>query len=192
IPSLLSILLLCTAPLVQSSRSCYFPSGSLAPENVPCSNSTYSACCGKNDICHSNGLCMDVSEQPYVLSHGACTDADWTSPNCPSVCQTTNKSDGCSTINLLYTNGISTYCCGTPISNGTDVICPDGKNSFELESGSIVVGYAALENVTSLEAAATTTTTTTTSARDAAIGAGVGVPFGVIAIASMAWAVWER
>lgn len=30
------------------------------------------------------------------------------------------------------------------------------------------------------------------SSRDAAIGAGVGVPLGVIAIGSLIWAIWER
>jgi hypothetical protein len=39
---------------------------------------------------------------------------------------------------------------------------------------------------------ANSTTTNNRSNHDAAIGAGVGVPLGIIALASIAWALWER
>ncbi|PYH94089.1 hypothetical protein BO71DRAFT_399142 [Aspergillus ellipticus CBS 707.79] len=203
-----------------TARTCYFPDGSTAAENVPCSDETYSACCGKNDICMSNNLCMDVAEQPYVLSRGGCTDANWESSNCPPVCQDVNTSGGCSIINLLYVKGVATYCCGTPISNGSEVICPNSESSFELTSGDMVYGYAALADLTNTSATSTTaassgssatatacvaTSTSNSSttlpseseksrssssaAHDAAIGAGVGVPLGVIACAAVLWAI---
>ncbi|PWY92875.1 hypothetical protein BO70DRAFT_20690 [Aspergillus heteromorphus CBS 117.55] len=81
----LTLLLLLTPA---TARECYFPDGSVATENVPCSNATDAACCGRNDICLSNNLCMDVAEQPYVLSRGGCTDSTWESDSCPSVCRT--------------------------------------------------------------------------------------------------------
>ncbi|KAI2837487.1 hypothetical protein CBS11350_8691 [Aspergillus niger] len=195
-----------------ATATCYFPDGSIASNNVPCSSDTYSACCGKSDVCLSNNLCMDTGEQPYVLSRGACTDPNWESDNCPSVCQDINKDGGCSIINLLYKNGVSTYCCGTPISNGSEVICPYG-NSFEVATGKMLFGYAALANSTAdtssgnntcassnsssavaspSASSSSSSSSTPSSSRDTAIGVGVGVPLGVIAGASLVWAVWER
>lgn len=120
-----------------------------------------------------------------------------------------NKGGGCSIINLLYENGVSTYCCGTPISNGSDVICPHG-NSFEVATGKMLYGYAALANSTTDASSGNSTCTSSNSSasvasssassssssssagRDTAIGVGVGVPLGVIAGASLVWAFWER
>ncbi|GKZ38924.1 hypothetical protein AbraIFM66950_011498, partial [Aspergillus brasiliensis] len=119
-----------------------------------------------------------------------------------------NKDGGCSIINLLYENGVSTYCCGTPISNGSEVICPHG-NSFEVATGKMLFGYAALANSTTVDASAGNNTCvsssssssavnssssvgSSSSSRDTAIGVGVGVPLGVIAGASLVWAFWER
>ncbi|OJJ75509.1 hypothetical protein ASPBRDRAFT_37803 [Aspergillus brasiliensis CBS 101740] len=87
--TVLSLLLLatCTPTSSATTATCYFPDGTIASNNVPCSSDTYSACCGKSDVCLSNNLCMDTGEQPYVLSRGACTDPNWESENCPSLCR---------------------------------------------------------------------------------------------------------
>ncbi|PWY68144.1 hypothetical protein BO83DRAFT_87284 [Aspergillus eucalypticola CBS 122712] len=85
---LLFLLLATCTPTSSATATCYYPDGTIASNNVPCSSDTYSACCGKSDVCLSNNLCMDTGEQPYVLSRGACTDPNWESDNCPSVCRT--------------------------------------------------------------------------------------------------------
>ncbi|PWY67248.1 hypothetical protein BO94DRAFT_540463 [Aspergillus sclerotioniger CBS 115572] len=232
------ILLVASCTTVSAANTCYFPNGNIATENVPCSSDGHSACCGTGDICLSNNLCMDTAEQPYVLSRGACTDPDWESENCPSVCRAcclprrcslsvrdkltyyglqliedVNKSGGSSIINLLYVDGVSTYCCGTPISNGSDVICPYG-NSFEVATGKMIVGYAGLANLTtkrndtasstncsssstslpsaSSSASSSSSGSSGSSSKDTAIGVGVGVPLGVIASAAIVWGAWER
>ncbi|PYI02536.1 hypothetical protein BO78DRAFT_324990 [Aspergillus sclerotiicarbonarius CBS 121057] len=198
------VLLVASCTTVSAGNTCYFPNGDIATKNVPCSSETYSACCGTSDICLSNNLCMDTGEQPYVLSRGGCTDPNWESDNCPSVCRAcfpiriplfdVNESGGSSIINLLYVDGVSTYCCGTPISNGSDVICPYG-NSFEVATGEMLVGYAGLANLTTKgndTASSTNCSSGSSSSRDTAIGVGVGVPLGVIASAAIVWGAWER
>jgi hypothetical protein len=105
-----------------------------------------------------------------------------------------NRDGGCSIINLTYENGIATYCCGTPITNGTNVICPEGMDSFHIPTGHALTGVALLSNVSSSSATTepSSTDTPTRSCHDTAIGAGVGVPLGVIALMTLAWAIFER
>ncbi|RAH51179.1 uncharacterized protein BO95DRAFT_492375 [Aspergillus brunneoviolaceus CBS 621.78] len=195
--------------MTNDTRVCYYPSGAIADDNVPCSSDEYTSCCGSTDLCLSNGLCLSVTHQPYVLSRGACTDPQWAT-GCSQYCQDNNPTGGCSIINLKYYNGVSTYCCGTPVANNeSSVVCPDNASSFEVPTGHAMVGYAMLANVSTLDATTTTTTSRSSnetstlasstasctkgaSCHDAAIGAGVGVPLGVIALASIVWALFER
>lgn len=57
-------------------------------------------------------------------------------------------------------------------------------------------GYAALADYTVTNSSTKTTTSSSggssSSSNRAAIGAGVGVPLGVIALGAIAWAIWER
>lgn len=88
-------------------------------------------------------------------------------------------------------------------------MCPQKKKNFQLEDGYILPGRAVLENVTSLDAApadsdpaAPSSNDTSNSLpsssnshnthRDVAIGAGVGIPLAVMALAALIWALWER
>ncbi|KAJ5647393.1 hypothetical protein N7490_003765 [Penicillium lividum] len=110
---------------------------------------------------------------------------------------------GASIINLSLINGTSLYCCGTPIYNGSDIVCPYG-NAFRLDDADIILGRAALANVTTVSSSnstnstvvissnSSTTSSLASSSHDVAIGAGVGVPLGVIAIGTLLWALWER
>ncbi|KAJ6110255.1 hypothetical protein N7486_002490 [Penicillium sp. IBT 16267x] len=81
-----------------------------------------------------------------------------------------------------------------------------------MDDAEIIVGRAALVNVTDISSDSTNSTTTVTansttsssypsssasasassSSHDVAIGAGVGVPLGIIAIGTLVWALWER
>lgn len=117
----------------------------------------------------------------------------------------TFENEGASIINLSFINGTSTYCCGTPIIDGDDIVCPFGKDSFEIDDGEILPGYNALANVTTLSASTNSSSNSTTScptintttspssgSHDVALGAGLGVPLGVIALGSLIWGFMER
>ncbi|RHZ62929.1 hypothetical protein CDV55_107061 [Aspergillus turcosus] len=94
------------------------------------------------------------------------------------------------------------YCCGSVADNGCQV-----GNPFTIENGAVIPGVAALAgysnsssmaNTTCSNSSSITNTTCPTenssspSSHDVAIGVGVGVPLGIIALASIAWALWER
>lgn len=110
-------------------------------------------------------------------------------------------------------NGKEQFCCGLITAENGTAGCANNRGSFTLGSARLMYGYAALENatVTSDEfsssststtseatafstAGATSGTSTDGSCRDdsTAIGAGVGVPLGVMALAGLAWGFWER
>ncbi|KAJ5359165.1 uncharacterized protein N7496_011578 [Penicillium cataractarum] len=118
---------------------------------------------------------------------------------------------GASIINLKFYNGTATYCCGTPVIDGDKIVCPDNPTSgFEVPTGWPIPGRALLANSTLLDAIATTSSPSATASvssssssssdlsvicttcHETAIGAGVGVPLGVIALLSIVWALFER
>lgn len=127
------------------------------------------------------------------------------------------NTEGCSIINLNFEDGVSTYCCGTPVISGNNIVCPYGYDAFQLNDATALPGYALLANVTSLSGPSSSSTPSSSSAgqtdsaipagtssrmpsetssssgaTEVAIGAGVGIPLGLIAIASLVWAFWER
>ncbi|BAE61593.1 hypothetical protein AFCA_007795 [Aspergillus flavus] len=185
---------------VYSVQTCYWPDGTPATEDVPCSDEKYASCCRSGNLCLSNNLCLNVAIQPYVLSRGACTDPNWDSDNCPQYCTNVSRSSGSSLFPLgLNSNGLAEYCCNDPVSNGSEVTCNSASGSpFFVPDATLVAGYAALANVSSLSASTSASNSTSSSSssssnsRDVAIGAGVGVPLGVIALGAIAWALWER
>lgn len=72
--------------------ACYYPSGQIAPNDIPCRDDTpHAACCAPGYACLSNGICQatgleqggpDASE----FVRGACTDQSWRNSNCPLFC----------------------------------------------------------------------------------------------------------
>ncbi|OJJ45989.1 hypothetical protein ASPZODRAFT_142626 [Penicilliopsis zonata CBS 506.65] len=211
---------------VVSAQSCYYPDGSVADNDVPCTDNENTWCCGKGTICMTNLYCVNISP-PYVLSAGSCTDVSWDQDTCAPECEEyangDKRSAGVSIIELSANNSASPriyeYCCGGITSNGSEAVCSYGS-SFQIDTGTIIAGRAALVNYTdtsnttsssatatasvcptiekspsaTITASACPTTEKTLSGRsgNVAIGAGVGVPLGVIAVASLAWAFWER
>lgn len=92
-PSLSSVLLeICfylSAVFVHSAASlnatCYYPDGSVASSDTPCSSTGSSAsCCEDKLYCLSNGLCLDIAHVFYV--RGSCTDPTWPASSCPRRC----------------------------------------------------------------------------------------------------------
>ena len=92
--SLLVALLSCTA-VAQDQRSCYYPDGSLALKDTPCTSDTSTTCCGQGFACLENGICQvttlaqafDPNLNPSINYYrGSCTDQSWSSPECPQFC----------------------------------------------------------------------------------------------------------
>ncbi|CAG8925814.1 unnamed protein product [Penicillium salamii] len=213
--------------MATDNRTCYFPSGTEAPNNVPCRSDTDTWCCGNSDICLDNGLCLNAGHQPYVLSRGACTNKDWNGctdhcskscvllpPQSPTImndgpiltnCGVTEESTpnmGASIINTFFNGSTSLYCCGSPIAVGSSVVCPSTSDNdgapFTVNSGRVIPGRAFLRNVPTLKNTSSTenttneTSTSCQTCHDAAIGAGVGVPLGALALLFVIWALLER
>ena len=70
---------------------CYYPDGTPARGDTPCSHSGNSTCCGSLYACMSNSICksVGVTDDPsdrtgYV--RGSCTDRSWSSDACPAFC----------------------------------------------------------------------------------------------------------
>ena len=80
-----ALLVLCLTLGYATAQTCYFPNGSEAPDDVPCSDDQHTNCCGKAGICLSNGFCLNALSQPYTISRGTCTDQNWGS-NCTQRC----------------------------------------------------------------------------------------------------------
>ncbi|GIJ88013.1 hypothetical protein Asppvi_006929 [Aspergillus pseudoviridinutans] len=83
------------------------------------------------------------------------------------------------------------YCCGSVVDNK----CADG-DPLTMDNGAViprvaaVAGYSNASSITN--ATCPTGNSSSSPSHDVAIGAGVGVPLGAIALASIAWALWER
>ncbi|PWY69043.1 hypothetical protein BO94DRAFT_527598 [Aspergillus sclerotioniger CBS 115572] len=214
----MAIMLLTILPLtllisLTTARTCYHPDKSIATSNVPCTSDSTTFCCDSGAICMTNGYCIGVGSQPYLLFRGACTDQDW-GDNCPSHCANKNPTGGAPIIGIgSDSSGNSKYCCGFQVKNNGSSECVDGDTAFTLDDGEMILGKAALENVTSSSSSSATSTSTGTmstatvvetmcSASDngshcgtsnaTAVGAGVGVPLGVLAVSAAIWALWER
>lgn len=77
-----------------AATACYYLSGELAPNDMPCIQYTddgYMPCCREGYTCLSEALCQPPAERrpnrvdqlnPYVRS--SCTNRTWKSLNCPS------------------------------------------------------------------------------------------------------------
>ncbi|PLB55449.1 hypothetical protein P170DRAFT_461324 [Aspergillus steynii IBT 23096] len=198
---ILPVLALVSPSAAERPRTCYFPDHSIS-NDVPCTSDTYTHCCTAGDICLDNGYCYSVAHQPYVLSRGSCTDQNW-GADCPQLCSGSqnNIGGGCSITSLLFLDGISTYCCGNPIYDEStgNVTCPNGEKPFEMPSAKVLLGRAALANGTAGDGTANTGmvddrcgVSAEERAVRTAIGAGVGLPLGVVALLALGWAFWER
>ena len=87
LPSLL--LLSSLASLARGATQCYDLQGNKlgVDDPKPCNSNSQqvSQCCGPNDYCLSNGMCLDVGGDNFYSIH-ACSDPTWKAP-CQRVCQ---------------------------------------------------------------------------------------------------------
>ncbi|CAI7618599.1 unnamed protein product, partial [Penicillium viridicatum] len=111
-----------------------------------------------------------------------------------------SPSMGASISNIYFNGSTSLYCCGSPMAVDSNVLCHsqsdnDGEPPFTVKSGRVIPGRALLANVPTLKNTSDGTNSDSTSCQtchDTAVGAGVGVPLGVLALLFVIWAIIER
>ncbi|KAL6856319.1 hypothetical protein J3F83DRAFT_448417 [Trichoderma novae-zelandiae] len=83
--------------LAQANALCFYPDGTPAPGDVPCTDSTTnSVCCGTGYACLSNGICQATGDElakpgASEFVRGSCTDKTFRSSSCPSFCGTPDQ-----------------------------------------------------------------------------------------------------
>ncbi|KAL2820420.1 hypothetical protein BJX63DRAFT_418500 [Aspergillus granulosus] len=188
-----------------STAVCYYPSGNPATEDVQCTPGENSACCGHGAICLSNGYCLGIV-QPFSLSRGSCTDPTFEIDECAKECLDIQRDSGCTIVPDNATEEGVTYCCNSIVNHPSDVnlACAWNADPITLASATIMPGVAILEDYTlksddnsSINTSASSeggeeASTEHSSPNTVAIGAGVGVPLGIIALFGIAWALFER
>ncbi|KAI9155574.1 hypothetical protein HJFPF1_08160 [Paramyrothecium foliicola] len=97
--ALILLTLIGLLPLATVSQVCYYPDGSVATEQFPCTNDEGGTfCCADGEACLANKLCYFNSTSIFddTFRHfnyrGSCTDKSWQSENCPDYC--TENKDG--------------------------------------------------------------------------------------------------
>ncbi|KAJ5229303.1 hypothetical protein N7489_010011 [Penicillium chrysogenum] len=188
--------------LVVADKTCYFPSGDVAIDDVPCfSGDADSPCCSKNSLCLTNGFCYGLS-QPYTLSRGSCTNKNWPANGaCDDKCSgaTERRNSGCALPLYRYIDKEPYYCADSVTVNSTgDTACLAGS-PFALGNAELITDKAALANYTFSDTGSNSTSNSNTTLssdakkdNDVAIGAGVGVPLGVLLLTALIWALFER
>ncbi|KAJ5167780.1 uncharacterized protein N7482_003374 [Penicillium canariense] len=207
---LCAALVLSLAPsLVRGAASangtCYYLTGDIATGHVPCkSGGGVTNCCDSGAVCLSNGMCVMQGDMGLGFGRGSCNDPDW-SPACYAPCRDAYREGGVPIIPVAWYDVKTQYCCGKVELNNGKTTCRYG-DPFSIAEGTVLPGVAYLSNVTYTDStdnsttcdnatssgALTTSVESSSSNRDVAIGAGVGVPLGLIALVSIAWALWER
>ena len=71
-----------------STLPCWYPDKSTAAtDDRPCNNGNeggFSACCGQDNICLTNGYCILGG---VFINRGSCTDQSWSDGACPQQCR---------------------------------------------------------------------------------------------------------
>ncbi|KAK3311628.1 uncharacterized protein B0T15DRAFT_522099 [Chaetomium strumarium] len=162
--TLFTHLLLCQA-------ICYYPSGDVAPQDLPCNDEAgQAACCGPAYVCLSNGICMSSGLEKQLPNQalyvrGSCTDKDWRSSKCPSFCVDPakgHKLDGGIGIKKCPNRSDDTYHCDDGQPFDCDLL--DNVLSFQ-GTPTVMTTIGVARSTTQLS---TTTTTTTTSSLSSA------------------------
>ncbi|CAK7221701.1 hypothetical protein SBRCBS47491_004616 [Sporothrix bragantina] len=148
-----------------TKRTCYYPDGSVSPNDYACAETGTTHCCNSMSACLSTGYCMSAEQPPYVISRGSCTDNAW-GTGCPAKCAGTNDDpSGGMPISWMGTTnnaGSPLYCCGPLTVDNGSLACANGEDSFVLGTSTIMYGVAILQNTTQING------TTTSSAASGA------------------------
>ncbi|PVH81285.1 hypothetical protein DL98DRAFT_654203 [Cadophora sp. DSE1049] len=160
----------------------------------------------------SSGLC--VSDNGLIY-RGSCTDHTWKHPSCSTYCvdsegKNAGKQDdfvflkpcSSSTGSLIWVCGFENNCSNSSLTfpllvGGTRQSNIPGKVPAT-SSSTISHSSSSSQSPTPASASASPSSDPDTvngdecSSRETAIGAGIGVPLGVLLLMALLWAVWER
>ncbi|KAF4545218.1 uncharacterized protein LTHEOB_5629 [Lasiodiplodia theobromae] len=103
---------------VRAANTCYYPDGSVADKDIPCSSSSSgAACCPQGWQCLDDGICH-FDEEDWITRY-TCTDRSWDSAACPQYCLggTPNGTD-VGNVALLECSD-NQYCCNGDRSGAT-------------------------------------------------------------------------
>ncbi|KAJ6784698.1 hypothetical protein PWT90_00441 [Aphanocladium album] len=171
-------MLLFTASLLMlnaagAAATCYSYEGKALPMS-PCDGSgSISPCCGDNDFCLSNGLCLNAGGNNAYSQQG-CTDKDW-KPPCKKHCPGNVGKFGmkfCLMVPVYerWAQGVATSSTGSATASKTETMStPTSMGSSKPESHG----------------------PNSTSDKSVAIGAGVGIPLGVALLAVIGVLIWQ-
>ncbi|KAK3375558.1 hypothetical protein B0T24DRAFT_616476 [Lasiosphaeria ovina] len=193
--------------LANCAATCYDYAGQVQPNIYPCNldPGLPSPCCGSNDFCLSNGLCLDGGGNNGLTQQG-CTSQAWMSP-CVKHCPESNAGDG--HVYLMMCSGFdgenkNALCCGT------DYTCCNATQSLltgipKFSTLSRAAGLTMTTTSTTLSSSSTTSTTSsaTQSATCApvpesggtnvplVVGAAAGIPLGLALIGTLLFLGWH-
>ena len=168
---LLSCLFLKILPNVQAlalfGTTCYFPDGSEAFKQSPCSYTTvdgYSSCCNLVDsTCTQSGYCLGAGGVPY---RGGCTDSNFVAASCVPRCTEHFPSGPCGLYSCADPGTYpSTWCCAIE----SLLSCCD--NTFILSSFGNPVLPNATQTVTVVASSAASSTSEASSAASSSTSA---------------------
>ena len=186
-----------------NNATCYYPNGSVANDTTPCKASGASACCDITDLCLTNGYCL----HSMGLARHACTDQSFTDPNCPQSC---SKDSLPGQAKNLYQCSLTEWACTTTECANARFQLPPGQiilrenqmpsgvsSSYYTVAADTEMPGATVPAATSAAASATTASTASgcpsKKSEMAGIGAGVGIPLGIAALAfATLWALERR
>ncbi|KZL69274.1 hypothetical protein CI238_09089 [Colletotrichum incanum] len=145
--------------------ACYYPDGSISPNDTPCQDRTAeSVCCGQGYACLSNGMCQATGKElqkggATELVRGACTDRSWRSSSCPLFCinpETDNVAGG---IGIAKCQGTTEelYYCINSVQDGVN--CTAKQNVLFFQGNAITtIGVAATPTPTASSTSGSTAT----------------------------------
>lgn len=130
-----TVLLFGILSLVRQTQSlCYFPDGTQAVNDKPCTDNPLATCCGQGFACLSNGLCVAVEDVkktadqiPYFRA--SCTDKKWQTSHCPKFCvdPKMDRQDWAEQVSPCP-NSNTAFFCNRP--GGPKPDCDNNKNIF--------------------------------------------------------------
>lgn len=193
---------------VATAQKCWYPDGKTQAPDIPCkSGNEPSACCGADDFCMDNGLCLHLG----VLSRGSCTDQTW-GPFCPRYCRRGKLCRSrsvalltCSCFAIDHTNGAqplqpcdmlnAIFVCGT-----SNYDCVTGNRTFFVSGAkAIVLRPDQVESSPKYGLTILANSTLTpgnvggfSTGQMAAVGAGVGLPLLILFLAAVIMLFKER
>ena len=132
--------LFCFLPVLFPAVSaiCWFPDGSPAAQDTPCTSDGLTTCCGQGYACLSNRICKATGEEirkpgASLFVRGSCTDKSWNNPNCPLFCVTSdvdNVSGGQGIGKCVNTSSDIYYCIN---SRQNQVNCSSKQNILSFQ-----------------------------------------------------------